>query len=113
MKATNFLKVAILALPLMLASCGSKKKAVEETTKPVISSTQTQFLDKVTNNAQQARAIAFTPDQTQIAIPVREMFGDDVAIFPLWLEYINFSVDTKTTTGSHEILLNPIATSST
>ena len=57
MKATNFLKVAILALPLMLASCGSKKKAVEETTKPVISSTQTQFLDKVTNNAQQARFI--------------------------------------------------------
>ncbi|MBR3648036.1 MAG: phosphodiester glycosidase family protein [Paludibacteraceae bacterium] len=60
------------------------------------------------NNAQQARAIAFTPDQTQIAIPVRETFGDDAAIFPLWLEYINFSVDTKTTTGSHEILLNPI-----
>ena len=57
MNATNFLKVAILALPLMLASCGSKKKAVEETTKPVISSTQTQFLDKVTNNAQQARFI--------------------------------------------------------
>jgi len=57
MKATNFLKVAILALPLMLASCGSKKKAVEETTKPVISSAQTQFLDKVTNNAQHARFI--------------------------------------------------------
>ena len=57
MKATNFLKVAILALPLMLASCGSKKKAVEETKQTVINSTQTRFLDKVINNTQQARFI--------------------------------------------------------
>jgi len=30
MKTANFLKVALMALPLMLASCGSKKKAVVE-----------------------------------------------------------------------------------
>ena len=43
-----------------------------------------------------------------VSIPVRETFGDDVAIFPLWLEYINFLVDTKTTNGAHTIYLKPI-----
>jgi len=43
-----------------------------------------------------------------VAIPVRETFGDDIAIFPLWLEYINFLVDTKTTNGAHTINLKPI-----
>ena len=39
---------------------------------------------------------------------MRETFGDDVAIFPLWMEYINFLVDTKTTNGDHYIDLSPI-----
>lgn len=43
-----------------------------------------------------------------VSIPVRETFGDDFAIFPLRMEYINFLVDTKTTTGSHQIVLKPI-----
>ena len=30
MKTSYFLKVAVMALPLVLASCGSKKKMVEE-----------------------------------------------------------------------------------
>ena len=49
-----------------------------------------------------------TTSQNNIIIPVRETFGDDPAIYPLWLDYINFSVDTKTTTGAHQIVLSPI-----
>lgn len=58
MKTSYFLKVAVLALPLVLASCGSKKKMVEEQ-KPVVtvSSEQTAFLDKVSNNVQTTKFI--------------------------------------------------------
>ena len=35
MKATTFLKMAALVLPLMLASCHSKKQAVVEEPKPI------------------------------------------------------------------------------
>ena len=57
MKTTNFLKVAIMALPLMLASCGSKKKVVEEQKTAVVNTEQSVFLDKVTNNAQTTKFI--------------------------------------------------------
>ena len=67
-----------------------------------------------TNNTDQAKALTFFPDGVPqntlntIEIPVRETFGDDVAIFPLWMEYINFLVDTKTTNGDHYIDISPI-----
>ena len=57
MKTTNFLKIAIMALPLMLASCGSKKKVVEEQKTAVVNTEQSVFLDKVTNNAQTTKFI--------------------------------------------------------
>ena len=58
MKTSYFLKVAVMALPLVLASCGSKKKMVEEE-KPVVtvSTEQTAFLDKVSNNVQTTKFI--------------------------------------------------------
>ncbi|MBQ8486365.1 MAG: DUF4292 domain-containing protein [Prevotella sp.] len=58
MKKSSLLKVAILALPLMLASCKSKKNVVEES-KPVVvvDSEQSKFLNKVQNNAQTAKFI--------------------------------------------------------
>lgn len=43
-----------------------------------------------------------------VCIPVSETFGADEAIFPLELQYINFLVDTKTTTGDHRVQLQPI-----
>jgi len=57
MKTTNFLKVAVMALPLMLASCGSKKKVVTEEKPVVINTEQGKFLDKVSNNAQTTKFI--------------------------------------------------------
>ena len=57
MKTSNFLKVAIMALPLVLASCSSKKKVVEETKPVVVNSEQGKFLDKVKSNAQTTKFI--------------------------------------------------------
>ena len=58
MKTSYFLKVAVMALPLVLASCGSKKKMVEEQKPAVaVSTEQTAFLDKVSNNVQTTRFI--------------------------------------------------------
>jgi hypothetical protein len=57
MKTTNFLKIAIMALPLMLASCGSKKKVVEEQKPVVINTGQGEFLTKVSKNAQTTKFI--------------------------------------------------------
>ena len=58
MKTSYFLKVAVLALPLVLASCGSKKKMVEEQKPAVaVSSEQTAFLNKVSNNVQTTKFI--------------------------------------------------------
>ena len=52
MKTTNFLKMAILAVPLMLASCGSKKKVIEAPTPKVVNMEKDSFLEKVNSNAQ-------------------------------------------------------------
>ena len=57
MKTTNFLKVAILSLPLMLASCGSKKKVVDEQKPAIVNTEQSVFLDKVIDNAQTTKFI--------------------------------------------------------
>ena len=57
MKTTNFLKVAIMALPLMLASCGSKKKVVDEQKPAIVNTEQSVFLDKVIDNAQTTKFI--------------------------------------------------------
>ena len=58
MKTSYFLKVAVMALPLVLASCGSKKKMVEEQKPAVaVSAEQTAFLDKVSNNVQTTKFI--------------------------------------------------------
>ena len=57
MKPSRILKLAVLVLPLMLAACGTKKKAVSEakTTTPTMQSQQ--FLQKVSDNAQYAKFI--------------------------------------------------------
>ncbi len=66
------------------------------------------------DKGEQTKVVTLFPDgvpqntKNEVAIPVRETFGDDPAIFPLWLEYINFLVDTKTTSGDHTITLWPI-----
>ena len=57
MKTTNFLKMAILAVPLMLASCGSKKKVIEAPTPKVVNMEKDSFLEKVNSNAQQTKFI--------------------------------------------------------
>ena len=51
MNTKLFLKTAIMALPLILASCGAKKKAVEETTPAAANITRSVFLEKVKGNA--------------------------------------------------------------
>lgn len=58
MKAMNFLKVALLATPLLTGACKSKQKATEEPA-PVTAETvqQRQFLQKVNDNAQHAKFI--------------------------------------------------------
>ena len=57
MKTSQFLKVAIMALPLVLASCGSKKKVTEEIKPVVVNTEQGKFLDKVSSNAQTTKYI--------------------------------------------------------
>ena len=57
MKTSQILKVALMALPLVLASCHSKKKVVEETKPVVVNTQQSNFIDKVKNNAQTTKFI--------------------------------------------------------
>ena len=57
MKKLSLLKVAVLAMPLIFAACGSKKKVVTDE-KPVVAQTgQAQFLQKVKDNAQTTKFI--------------------------------------------------------
>ena len=59
MKLTNILKIAALAMPLVLTSCHTHKQVVKEA--PVVSSKEnmenTAILDKVTDNAQPAQFV--------------------------------------------------------
>jgi hypothetical protein len=59
MKSSIFLKVAVLAMPLMLTSCLSHKKAVNDATKPLTAEQQEQkdFVTRVQDNVQTARFI--------------------------------------------------------
>lgn len=59
MKAANILKIALLAMPLIISSCSSKKKAIVES-QPQTTTTSGQenaFLEKVNNNVQTNRFI--------------------------------------------------------
>jgi hypothetical protein len=58
MKPSSIMKLAALVLPLMLAACGTKKKAVQDTKVPTASTMSAQkFLQKVNDNAQYAKFI--------------------------------------------------------
>ena len=57
MKTSYFLKIAIMALPLVLASCSSKKKVVEENKPVVVNTNQGKILEKVNSNVQTTKFI--------------------------------------------------------
>ena len=57
MRVSYFLKIAVMAMPLVLASCGSKNKVVEEQKPVVVDPTKGAFLDKVKDNAQSTKFI--------------------------------------------------------
>ena len=57
MRVSYFLKVAVMAMPLVLASCGSKNKVVEEQKPVVVDPERNAFLDKVKDNAQSTKFI--------------------------------------------------------
>jgi len=59
MKTSSFVKVALVAIPLFLSSCASKKKAVVENTKP-LTAEQIQsrdFIERVKGNALEKKFI--------------------------------------------------------
>lgn len=58
MKAINILKMAFLTIPLVISSCGTKKKAVVEN-KPetTVTMQETDFIQKVNDNAQTVKFI--------------------------------------------------------
>ena len=57
MKKSSLLKVAVLAMPLIFAACGSKKKVVTDEKPVVVQTGQAQFLQKVKDNAQTTKFI--------------------------------------------------------
>ena len=59
MKATTILKIAMLAVPMVISSCSSKKKAVVENNSqmPVVTALENDFVQKVSSNAQTAKFI--------------------------------------------------------
>lgn len=57
MKKSSLLKVAVLAMPLIFAACGSKKKVVTDDKPVVVQTGQAQFLQKVKDNAQTTKFI--------------------------------------------------------
>jgi len=57
MKKSSLLKVAVLAMPLIFAACGSKKKVVTDDKPVVVQAGQAQFLQKVKDNAQTTKFI--------------------------------------------------------
>ena len=52
MKASNYVKIALLAVPMLFASCGIFKKHVEEEKPVVISNEQKELLQKVGDQSQ-------------------------------------------------------------
>ena len=57
MRVSYFLKVAVMAMPLVLASCSSKKKVVEAPKPVAVTPEQGAFLDKVKDNAQTTKFV--------------------------------------------------------
>ena len=57
MRLSGILKVAVLALPLVLASCGSKKKTVQPQTMNQSTKEKANFIEHVQDNAQTAKFI--------------------------------------------------------
>lgn len=58
MKPSRILKLTALALPLMLAACGTNKKAVNDTKTPTTTTLKSQqFLQQVNDNAQYTKFI--------------------------------------------------------
>ena len=57
MRVSYFLKIAALAMPLVLASCSSKKKAVEDQNPATVDTEKGAFLGKVSDNAQTTKFI--------------------------------------------------------
>lgn len=58
MRLTSIIKVAAVAIPLFLCSCGSKKKAVVDNQPQTVTPTQeNEFIQKVNSNVQKAKFI--------------------------------------------------------
>jgi hypothetical protein len=57
MRLSGILRVAVLALPLVLASCGSKKKTVQPQTMSQSTKEKANFIEHVQDNAQTAKFI--------------------------------------------------------
>ena len=58
MRLTSIIKVAAVAMPLFLCSCGSKKKAVVDNQPQTVTPTQeNEFIQKVNSNVQKAKFI--------------------------------------------------------
>jgi len=58
MKTTNILKIALLAMPLVISSCGFKKKVVvDNQPKTTVKADESAFIQKVNKNSQTARFI--------------------------------------------------------
>jgi len=57
MKVTRIVKVALLALPLVISSCGTKKKVVVEEKPVTVNVEEKDFVKKVQSNAQTAKFI--------------------------------------------------------
>jgi len=58
MKTTNILKIALLAMPLVISSCGSKKKAIEgNQPASTVTLQENEFVQKVNDNAQTVKFI--------------------------------------------------------
>ena len=57
MKVSYFLKIAVMAMPLVLASCSSKKTVAEEQKRAVVNTEKGEFLGKVQDNAQSTKFI--------------------------------------------------------
>lgn len=58
MKTTNILKIALVAMPLVISSCGSKKKAIEgNQPASTVTLQENEFVQKVNDNAQTVKFI--------------------------------------------------------
>ena len=58
MRRSSMLKIALLAIPLLLSSCASKKKAVQEKPTTTVNMEGKSFLEKVQANAQDTKFIS-------------------------------------------------------